>query len=126
MPKSISTNLPEIKLVDNKTVGERIAEVRKSRGLTQQELSEKLSIKRSTLADYEAGRSRIFDELITRFSIILEVSPARLLGLEKKEEPNEKISLRYTKRIKRIEKLPEYKIRTVLKTLDAMIKANED
>ncbi len=126
MPKSVSSNLPDIILTDNKTVGERISEVRKSRGFTQKELADKLSIKRSTLADYEASRSRIFDELITRLSIVLKVSPARLLGLEPQKSNDEKVPLRYTKRIKEIEKLPEHKRRAVLKTLDDSIKANKE
>lgn len=125
MPKSVRNDLPELKLIDNKTIGERIAQVRKNKGLTQLELAEKIGIKRALLSDYEIGRTRIFGEMVIRIALALQVSPNRLFGFEK-EESEDKISLRYTKRIKELEELPEYKRRIVLKALDDSIKANKD
>lgn len=125
MPKKMENELPALDTLDGKTIGERIAEIRKNKGLTQEKLSDKLGIKRTTLADYETGRSRIFDDMIARISITLEISPGLLLGIENKKDVDEHISLRYTKRIKEIENLPEYKRRIVLKALDDSIKANK-
>lgn len=126
MPKKINEILPELTLVDSKTVGERISDLRKAKGLTQLELANKIGLKRTTLADYESNRSRIFSEIITRISIALEVSSDRVLGLKEQDQAQEAISLRYTKRIKEIESLSEYKRRLVLKALDDSIKANKD
>lgn len=125
MPRKFKYDLPEIHLEDNKTVGERISQLRVMRGLTQQELSEKLGIMRVTLADYERGRSRIYDEMIIRIAQALSVSTDRLLGFEKHEELKEGVSLKYTKRIREIEELPEHNRRTILKTLDDLIRANK-
>lgn len=124
MPRKFKHDLPEIKLIDNKTTGERISDIRKARGLTQLELSEKLGIVRATLTDYERGRSRIYDEMIIRIAKALEVSTDRLLGFGSKET-EDKISLRFTKRIRELEKLPEYKIRMILNMIDDSIKANK-
>lgn len=125
MPKRIHRELPKIILVDEKTIGERIAEVRKNKGLSQLELADKIGIDRRLLSDYEVSRCRIYGEMVTRIAIALEVSPNKLLGFEK-EESEDKISLRYTKRIKELEELPEYKRRIVLKALDDSIKANKE
>lgn len=125
MPKIISRELPEIELTDNKSIGERISEVRKSRGLSQLELAEKVGIDRRLLSDYEVGRCRIYGEMITRLAIALDVVPGRLLGFKENQNNAEGISLRYTKRIKEIEELPEHKKRALLKTLDDLIKANK-
>lgn len=125
MPQKLKKELPELELIDDKTVGERISAARKKRGLTQQELADKVGITRVLLSDYETSRVRIFDEMLTRISLSIGVSADYLLGL-KEIQQEENISLRYTKRIKEIEQLPEHKRRAVLKTLDDSIKANKD
>lgn len=43
---------------------ERIKQVRKSLNLTQQEFADRLSIKRTTIANYEAGRNEPVDSVI--------------------------------------------------------------
>ena len=125
MPRKFKYDLPEIHSEDGKTVGERISEIRKKRGLSQENLSEKIGIMRVTLADYERGRSRIYDEMIIRIAKALFVSTDRILGFEKHEEVKENVSLRYTRRIKEIEELPEHNKRIILKTLDDLIRANK-
>ncbi|MBN2885027.1 helix-turn-helix transcriptional regulator [Patescibacteria group bacterium] len=126
MPRKIQKELPPIELLDEKTVSERIIEARKLKGLSQNELADKIGITRELFASYELGRSRIYDEMLTRIAIALDVTPNRLLGFEKDENTKENISLRYTKRIKEIEKLPEHKKKVILKTIDDSIKANKE
>ena len=46
-------------------MGERIKELRKFLGLTQQEFSEKIGVKRNTVAQYEMGRNPPIDTVIT-------------------------------------------------------------
>lgn len=83
MSKRIKNDLPSLNLVDDKTIGERIMEVRKYKELTQLELSKKIGIKRRLLSEYETGRINISGEMVTRFAIALEVSADILLGLKK-------------------------------------------
>lgn len=86
MPRKMKNDLPDLDLVDTKTIGERIIEVRKYKGLTQEQLALKANINRSTLADYELNRSRIFSDILLRIAIALEVSTDSLLGLKKIEK----------------------------------------
>lgn len=124
MPKKPVIQLPPIDLGEE-TIGKRIARLRKEKGFTQKELAEKIGTSHSIVSDYEIGRIRLYDEMVARFSIALEVSSDELLGLKQTTKNKEDISLKYSKRIKKIEKLPDYKIRNILRTLDDMIKANE-
>ena len=126
MPKAIHNYLIVNKSPDDKTIGERISEIRKAKGLTQQELAEKVGITRDLLCSYEIGRARIFGEMISQIAQVLGVSSDKILGIEDIEETSEKIGLRYTKRIKEIEELPEHKKRALLRTLDDLLKANKD
>lgn len=86
MPRRMKNDLPDLDLIDDKTIGERIIEARKLKALTQEQLALKTGINRSTLADYELDRSRIFSDILLRIAIALEVSTDSLLGLEKIED----------------------------------------
>lgn len=46
-------------------MNERIKELRKALGLTQQEFAEKIGVKRNTIAQYEIGRNPPIDAVIT-------------------------------------------------------------
>lgn len=48
-----------------KTVADRIREVRKVEGLTQQKFADRLGLKQSTVATYETGRNVPIDPVIT-------------------------------------------------------------
>lgn len=86
MPKKINRDLPELQYVDDKTLAERIKSFRKQKGYTQFELAEKIGISRDLLSSYELGRIRIYDEMICRLSIALEISTDSLLGMKKTEK----------------------------------------
>ena len=47
------------------TIAERIKEVRKSEGLTQQKFAERIGAKQNTIAQYEIGRNTPIDPVIT-------------------------------------------------------------
>lgn len=46
-------------------MGERIKELRKVKGLTQQEFADRLGISRNNIATYETGKSRLGDSVIS-------------------------------------------------------------
>ncbi len=93
--------------------------------LTQEGLAEKTGITRKQVSDYERGRSLINHEMIIRFSLALGASADELLDRTAIEIPAGVPSLRYTRRIQELEKLPEQKIKAILKTLDDLIRANQ-
>lgn len=47
------------------TIGERIKEIRKDAGLTQQKFAERIGAKQNTVAQYEIGRNVPIDPVIT-------------------------------------------------------------
>jgi len=59
--------------------GKRLKKLRKESKLTQQELADKLNIKRSTLAGYESGKQPSYETLV-KLSDIFNVSVDYILG----------------------------------------------
>jgi transcriptional regulator with XRE-family HTH domain len=104
--------------------GERIAALRKAKGLSQAELAVLMGITRKQITDYETSRVRMNDEMVVRFALALKVSADELLGLADNDTVKEAPPLRLTKRLYELEKLPEQKRKAILKTLDDLIKAN--
>jgi len=122
MPQRLKNKLKPLE--DVEPINKAIAKVRKKRGLTQAELAEKVGITRVLVSAYESGRVRLFDEMIIRFAKALKVSTDELLGMS--NQSNEKCpSLRFMRRIKELESLPEIKKKRILSNLDDLIKANK-
>jgi Zn-dependent peptidase ImmA (M78 family)/DNA-binding XRE family transcriptional regulator len=76
-----------LKTIDRQALGERLQAARKARGLTQQEVADRLQMARTTLTAIEKGERLIRpDELITLAQLYQE-SVNRLLRQEAKPEP---------------------------------------
>jgi transcriptional regulator with XRE-family HTH domain len=110
---------------NNENFGRRLAQLRKEKGFTQIELAEELGIAQSTLADYERNKLRLHDLLLVKIAKALRISIDELLGIEKKSQKKTEISLRFSKRLKEIEKLPEIRKKAILRTLDDLILASQ-
>ena len=117
MGRKLKKKLPPLNIIQD-GIGKRIAKFRKVRGLTQKELAAKIGISRTTIADYENSRNRVYDEMIIRLAIVLEVTTDQLLGYENKNIKEINPSLRIMKRLQKIEQLPIAQQKAVLKTLD--------
>ena len=63
-----------------KVLGSRLAELRKDKDLTQQQLADALGISQKTLAHYEVGRLRIAISMLPDLAGILGISIPTLLG----------------------------------------------
>lgn len=61
-------------------LGENIKELRKAKGLSQQELAERLHVVRQTVSKWEQGLSVPDADLLVRLADCLEVSVGELLG----------------------------------------------
>lgn len=99
-------------------LGPRLAALRKTRGFTQQALAEVMGITQKQMTDYETGRVIMNAEMVIRFSLALKVSADTLLGLADFDLPEEAPNIRFTKRLRDLELLPEQKKRAIIKILD--------
>jgi transcriptional regulator with XRE-family HTH domain len=63
-----------------KTLGTRIAELRRDRDLTQQKVADLLGISQQVYAHYEVGRLRVAVSLLPELAGVLGVSVPALLG----------------------------------------------
>ena len=116
----------ELKPLDlgEESIGQRIAGLRKGRGLSQADLAERIGISRQLVASYEVGRVRLYDEMVARFSLALGVSADEILGLDHEAGGKDQPSLRLTRRLRELENLSEQKKKKILSTLDDLIRAN--
>lgn len=64
------------------TIGERIRELRKAKGWTQDDLAEAANIHRVTIAQYEAGKVIPKSTSLKRLTDALEVDAGYLLGVD--------------------------------------------
>jgi repressor LexA len=66
--------------LDVNVMGARIRELRRKRGMTQEQLSSKLYISKSLLSDIELGKRRVHAELLHDIANILGVTTDYLIG----------------------------------------------
>lgn len=102
-------------------VGEQIARLRKAQGLTQLQLANEIGISRSSIADYESGKNRIYDEMLVRLASALNVTTDEILLLKHEDLKNTQPSLRFMKRILKINALPDVDKKFILKAIDTLV-----
>lgn len=126
MLKPTSTALESVVVITDKAfyvaLGQRIAERRKSRGLTQQQLAETLGIAQQTLAHYEVGRLRVAAALVPPIAKALDLSIEEVFGeapRPSKRGPASKLQ----EQIERIGTLPRSKQRMLLDMINAALSA---
>lgn len=70
------------------TIGERIRELRLSKGMTQEELGNKIGSIKQTINKYENGTiTNIPTEKIEAMAKVFQVSEAYIMGWEEEEDP---------------------------------------
>ncbi len=103
-----------------KTLGERIATLRKEAGLSQQAVADKLGIAQQTYAHYEVGRARMPVSLMPEVAALFGVGADELLGLKNgigKRGPTPLLQ----KQIERLNSLPKAQQKVVMKMLDGVL-----
>lgn len=80
---------------------QRLRDIRKQQGLTQDKLAHKLNVVRSTIAMYETGASEPDFQTLRRISEILNVSVDYLLGLSNDPHMSESILIPIYREIKK-------------------------
>lgn len=103
-----------------KALGARIAQARKERNLTQQQVADQLGIAQQTYAHYEVGRIRFPASTLPALAQALGVPIEELLGSQQpKRKPGP--ASRLEKQMERISQLPRTKQRYVSDVLEAVI-----
>jgi transcriptional regulator with XRE-family HTH domain len=106
---------------DVETVGQRLARIRRERGITQAELAERLGLAQPNVSDYERGILRLNADLILRLTEILKVSADELLGIKESAVSSGARNRRLARRIEEIDRLPRRDQEALLRTIDAFL-----
>ena len=125
MPRVPKINLPPAIDSSHEAIGQRIARLRKASSMTQHELADKIGVNRSMVTDYECGRVRLYDEILARLAIALNTTTDEILGLKPASNGIPEIPLRIIKRLQKIESLPQFDQKSLLRTIDVYLKAAE-
>jgi transcriptional regulator with XRE-family HTH domain len=105
------------------TVGQRLARLRRERGLTQVELAERLGVAQPIVSDYERGELRLHGQLIVRLTEILGVSADELLGLAPAPPARPVTYRRLVRRLQAIDRLPRRDQQALYRTIDAFLRS---
>jgi transcriptional regulator with XRE-family HTH domain len=112
---------------DKETLGQRLARIRKERGLTQSEVAKRTGLIQTLVSDYERGRLRLAADMIVRFAVALDITTDELLRPKgRKAAPTQTVSRKVLRRLQQIESLPSYQQRALLTTIDNFIAAAGD
>ena len=105
-------------------LGQRIATLRKARGLTQVQLAAQMGVAQQTLAHYEAGRLRLLAGALPGLATYLAVSIEDLIGDAPKSTPRASKRgpvPRIQQQLEQVQRLPKAKQRFVSEMLDNML-----
>lgn len=103
------------------TIAQRLARIRRERGMTQVELAQRLGVAQPVVSDYERGELRLHGQLIVNLSEILGVSSEELLGLKKAPSNGALKNRRLLRRLQAIERLPRRDQQALLRTIDRFL-----
>jgi transcriptional regulator with XRE-family HTH domain len=104
------------------TIAQRLARLRRERGVTQQEMAERLGVSQPVVSDYERGELRLHGELIVTLARILGVSTDEILGYTPAPRTNGAVkNRRILRRLQQLDRLPTRDQQAVLRTLDAFL-----
>ncbi len=102
-------------------IGERLARLRRERGITQAELADALDLAQPNISDYERGILRLNADLILKLTGILKISADELLGIREPKNKRAVRNGRLARRLAEIERLPRRDQEALLRTIDAFL-----
>ncbi len=105
----------------SRAIGERLARLRKERGITQVEMAEMLGVSQPNVSDYERGELRLHGELLAKLARILKVSADEILGLEASRPARAPRDRRLLRRLQDLDRLSKRDRDALMRTLDAFL-----
>lgn len=109
------------------TKGERIRDLRRSKGITQVEMAKLLSTTKQTISKYEKGIvTNIPSDRIEAIAVILDTTPEYILGWEEKEQPtaDDGLSQNMQTLIDFVKKVPEDKAEMILRVIRSIVESD--
>ena len=107
--------------VDDKTIGERLRDIRRRRGFTQGELAEKLGLNQPLVSQYERGEIRMHATLVAALAKVLRVSTDELLGLKASKENGLVTDRRLLRQLQKMEDLSRRDRQALIRTIDGFL-----
>jgi transcriptional regulator with XRE-family HTH domain len=104
-----------------KALGARIAELRRTHGLTQVQLAETLELTQQMIASYEIGRRRVPVSLLPALAHALAVSVEALIGQKEAAPGKRGPAPKLQQQMERIQRLPKAKQRFVMEMIDTVL-----
>ena len=120
-----SREMDSMQYKDMKNFGKRLARIRKSRGLTQAELGEKVGVSLRVISYYECESSQPPGPILVDLAKALDVTVDELMGSKQLKEKSDPKTARLRKRLMKVEKLPPTDQRAVLKYIDMLAERNQ-
>jgi transcriptional regulator with XRE-family HTH domain len=105
--------------------GRRLAQIRKSRGLTQQALGEAVDVSNRMIAYYELEDGNPPVAVLVRLAATLKVTVDELVGNKASNASGAPRSIRVWRRVQALEQLPDRQRRQALDVLDALIEREQ-
>lgn len=105
------------------TVGRKIAQLRKARGLTQTEFAKILGLTRRAIEYYENEANTLTIEMLTKFATALKTEPSSLMNGNEKEISNITPPVKIPKALKKFERLNKTNQKAVIKYINALTKS---
>ena len=103
------------------SIAQRVARIRKEKGVTQEEMARTLGVSQSIISEYERGELRLHGELLIQLARILSVSADEMLGLQPTADNGTLKNRRILRRIHEIDRLPKRDQEALLRTIDAFL-----
>lgn len=101
--------------------GDRLAEIRQSRAMTQADLAKAVGVSRRVIAYYEHQDAQPPGAMLVDLAKALRVSADQLLGLKPSKDKTSPKTARLLKRLQKVERLPPTDQRVVLKLVDGLL-----
>lgn len=104
-----------------KSIGARVAQLRKERGVTQVELAEALGVTQPVVSSYESGGIPLRADQLLTLARLLRVSADVLLGLKAEAPLSSAADTRLARRLRDAQRLPRRDRDALLRTLEAFL-----
>jgi transcriptional regulator with XRE-family HTH domain len=102
--------------------GERLFKIRKARGITQQELGEKIGVTKRVIASYESTKNSPSPDIIKKIAKILNVTTSHILGESPLKTIKSDIKPSVRKYVDALQKLPPKDQKAIFHMIELAIK----